>query len=145
MSKQRSHSLPTQLHCVLALDAADNSDGTVSLLNVFQFLTVPKLPFVHRGFFAYLSQCGGHGLFTLKFRLIDAGEARPPLTHFSVNVDVVDPLAGGVAIFKIPNIRFEHAGGYRLEAWHEELPILAVGFEVRVVDPARPPSPPGGA
>lgn len=145
MSKQRSHSLPTQLHCVLALDLASNPDGTVSLLQVFQVLTVPKLPFVHRGFVAYLAHSGGHGQFSFNFRLIDAGETREPLTHFSINVNVLDPLAGGVALFKIPNIKFEHAGRYRLEAWHEELPVLAVGFEVRVVDPPRPPSPPGGA
>lgn len=132
------HRHPTFVSCVLALDAESHADGTITLHRCFEYLSVPGFPSIHRGFVALIEVTGGRGRSKIDFRLIDAAEERAPVTHWSIDVNFLDPTGRGIGVFTMKDLRFDHPGGYRLQAWHGEDLVLNKRLDVIVAPSAGP-------
>ncbi|MFN0133433.1 MAG: DUF6941 family protein [Phycisphaerales bacterium] len=129
MSLQRH---PTIVSCVLALNVEPHKDGTITLHRCFEHLSIPRSPFVHKGFAAFLEFTDGRGKSEIVFRLVDANEDLDPVTTFTLKMDFLDPTGRAIGAFTFRDIRFERAGPYRLQAWCGSELVLNKRLEVVV-------------
>lgn len=88
----------------------------------------------------YLEMVDGLGKVAIEVRLIHADEQSAPVIYFTLNIDFQDPSVVDTKLFHMPNLHFERAGPYRLQAWtkdkvgrDDEL-ILNKVLQVRVVE-----------
>jgi hypothetical protein len=105
---------------VLALILADAvhrdlATGKNYIQGAFHGLVAASMPWTLPAMVVYVVLTDGHGQTSVRVRLVDAQEARPPLFEMETSVDFPDPLTVMEVVFPLFNLAFPEEGEYSVQ------------------------------
>lgn len=105
---------------VLALLVADNHildsrNNQHTIVGVFSHVKAERFPTLLGRLCIYAELTNGRGAQSIKIRIIDSDEARPPVIDAAVNIDFTDPLDVSQVGFGASGVVFPSPGEYRVQ------------------------------
>ncbi len=94
-----------------------------TIQGIFHSLTAESFPWVQPSIVVYAVFTEGYGATSLKLRLVDVDELRPPLFELETVVNFADPLDVLEVVFSQKNIVFPAPGEYRFQLFGAGQPL----------------------
>jgi hypothetical protein len=116
----------------------DVATGKNVIQGTYQALEAATFPFTHPSIVVYVVLTEGYGETSVRLRLTDVDESRPPIFELETVVTFSDPFVVLEVVFRETRVVFPEPGEYRLQLFGAGEPLL----ERRVqVGPEQDPDP----
>jgi hypothetical protein len=128
VSPLRPHpSLNAMLLCDLTI--REHGTGKISLIGVFENISGPRFPVVHRALSVYAKLGDADGQYAIRLELVRLDDGAV-LARGALTATFMDRMTPGEIVFNLENLGFERPGRYEFRLYADERFVAAKSFTV---------------